>query len=63
MRGMAEPFCNRYMLLSSLERRVGGQGVVQFASIINTHEKVRLASLSPRPHAVKLIPATSLWHA
>lgn len=41
MCSMKEPFYGRYTLLSSVERRVGGQGLVQFASIVNTQDKVR----------------------
>lgn len=36
-----EVFYDRYYLLSAVERRVGGQGIVQFASIKNTQDKVR----------------------
>lgn len=51
MCSMKEAFYHRYMLLSSVERRVGGQGLVQFASIVNTQDKVRpvtTSSLSAR---------------
>eukprot|EP00892_Ulva_mutabilis_P000505 jgi/Ulvmu1/10455/UM063_0010.1 len=42
MCSMKEPFYHRYMLLSSVERRVGGQGLVQFASIVNTQDKAAI---------------------
>eukprot|EP00892_Ulva_mutabilis_P002693 jgi/Ulvmu1/12424/UM009_0074.1 len=42
MCSMKEPFYHRYMLLSSVERRIGGQGLVQFASIVNTHDKAAI---------------------
>ena len=42
MNSMQALFYYRYQLLSTVERRVGGQGVVQFAAITNTMEKVRL---------------------
>ena len=39
--GMQCTFCKRYQVYSAFYRRVGGQGVVQFASISATHERVR----------------------
>ena len=41
MNSMQAPFYYRYLLLSAVDRRVGGQGVVQFAAIVNTMDKVR----------------------
>jgi hypothetical protein len=38
------PFYARYKLFSAVERRVGGQGLVQFARIGNGNEMVRRAS-------------------
>ena len=43
MFSMQAPFFGRYMLLSAVDRRSGGQGVVQFASIIHTPDRVWLA--------------------
>ena len=40
MSNMQVMFCKRYQLNSAVERRVGGQGIVQFASISGTHDKV-----------------------
>lgn len=40
MHCMQSPFYYRYNILSAVERRVGGQGLVQFASMSNTQEKV-----------------------
>ena len=42
MAGMRHLFYDRYHVMSSVERRAGGQGVVQFASIANTFDKVRV---------------------
>ena len=42
MAGMRHLFYDRYHVMSSVERRAGGQGVVQFASIANTFDKARL---------------------
>lgn len=39
---MAAPFHSRYQVHSAMQRRVGGQGIVQFATIINTEDKVWL---------------------
>lgn len=42
-------FFHCYALLSAAERWVGGRGVVQFATIANTHEQARLhCHLHPR---------------
>ena len=41
MNSMQAPFFYRYHLLSAVDRRAGGQGVVQFATIANTVDKVR----------------------
>ena len=41
MNSMQAPFYYRYLLLSAVDRRVGGQGVVQFSAIVNTMDKVR----------------------
>jgi hypothetical protein len=35
------PFFGKYHLFSAVERRVGGQGLVQFARIGNTADMVR----------------------
>ena len=45
MCSMKAPFYDRYHLLSAVERRVGGQGLVQFASVMNTREMVRCCGL------------------
>ena len=42
MYGMQARFYYRYQLLSAVDRRAGGQGVVQFAAIVDTMDKVRL---------------------
>eukprot|EP00892_Ulva_mutabilis_P002686 jgi/Ulvmu1/12418/UM009_0068.1 len=42
MCSMQEPFYDRYIIRSSLQRRVGGQGLVQFASILNTEDKAAI---------------------
>lgn len=47
MHNMETPFFNRYRLYSTVNCRVGGQGVVQFASIGNTLVKVRLHTSPP----------------
>lgn len=44
MCGMAEPFFGRYQLLSAVDRRVGGQGLVQFASIASSKQTPENAS-------------------
>ena len=74
MCSMKEAFYHRYMLLSSVERRVGGQGLVQFASIVNTQDKVRsslcarrcgtaaLARVSPAV-LYREVPATPVMHS
>ena len=41
MHAMQSTFYGRYMLASSVERRAGGQGLVQFATISGTADKVR----------------------
>ena len=41
MNSMQARFHYRYHLLSAVDRRVGGQGVVQFAAIVDTMDKVR----------------------
>lgn len=40
MNSMQSTFCVRYKLYSAVYRRVGGQGVVQFAGIGGTYDKV-----------------------
>lgn len=40
MNSMQATFYKRYLLNSAVERRVGGQGVVQFAAIANTLDRV-----------------------
>lgn len=42
MCAMGAPFYLRYEVLSAVDRRVGGQGLVQFASIPNNPDRVRL---------------------
>eukprot|EP00892_Ulva_mutabilis_P005985 jgi/Ulvmu1/3759/UM175_0006.1 len=37
--GMQAPFYGRYLLLSAVDRRCGGQGLVQFANIIHTPDR------------------------
>ena len=46
---MAAPFYGQYQLHSAVQRRVGGQGIVQFAAIMNTQDKVRAHWLSQAP--------------
>lgn len=41
MHNMQAPFCGRYTLGSAIDRRSGGQGVVQFADIAGTRDRVR----------------------
>ena len=41
MNSMQATFFYRYKLYSAVDRRVGGQGVVQFAAIGDTMDKVR----------------------
>ena len=38
---MQAPFHHRYHISSGVHRRVGGQGVVQFAGITGRHDRVR----------------------
>ena len=38
---MQAPFHHRYQVSSGVHRRVGGQGVVQFAGIAGRHDRVR----------------------
>lgn len=47
MHNMQASFCHRYTLASAVDRRSGGQGVVQFADIAGTRDRVRRA---PRPN-------------
>eukprot|EP00892_Ulva_mutabilis_P005772 jgi/Ulvmu1/3567/UM167_0001.1 len=42
MNSMQAPFYHRYMMLSAVDRRVGGQGIVQFASIANTLDRAAI---------------------
>ena len=37
---MQAPFHHRYHLYSAVHRRVGGQGIVQFAGISGMHDRV-----------------------
>ena len=39
MQSMREPFCGRFLLGSAVDRRTGGQGVVQFADIAGTRDR------------------------
>ena len=41
MSSMEAPFYYRYRILSAVHRRVGGQGVVQFAAIFGNMDQVR----------------------
>lgn len=41
MHSMQAPFCRRYRLLSAADRRVGSQGIVQFAVPDDTQDTVR----------------------
>lgn len=60
MCGMQAPLLGRYFALSGLDRRRGGHGVVQFATIANMQEQVlrpqssRGEPASPRSHARRL---------
>ena len=54
MCSMKEPFYSRYHLLSSVERRVGGQGLVQFASIVNTQDKVPVPLPTCLPRSTRI---------
>lgn len=56
MHSMQAVFLHRYTLGSSVERRVGGQGLVQFASIAGTLDRVRNQSWD----AIILKPSTIL---
>ena len=47
MFSMQAPFHRRYHLFSAMQRRVGGQGMVQFASIFHTQEQVCSCSRLP----------------
>ena len=38
---MQQLFYNRYHILSAVDRRLGGQGLVQFAGIISSQHRVR----------------------
>lgn len=40
MNNMQATFYNRYLLHTAVDRRVGGQGIVQFAGIANTLDRV-----------------------
>ena len=42
MSSMQAPFFYRYQLYSAVDRRVGGQGVVQLAAIADTRDQVCL---------------------
>ena len=42
MNSLQAPFYYRYQLYSAVDRRVGGQGVVQFAAVADTRDQVRL---------------------
>ena len=54
MCSMQAPFYHRYELFSAVERRGGGQGMVQFAKILNTSEQVCIPlSLSQHPSITK----------
>ena len=44
MCAMEHLFYYRFRILSAVDRRVGGQGVVQIASMMNTNQRVRDSS-------------------
>eukprot|EP00892_Ulva_mutabilis_P005912 jgi/Ulvmu1/3693/UM017_0110.1 len=48
MNSMQAPFYNRYHLASAVDRRVGGQGIVQFASMSNTHDRAAIKFYTDR---------------
>ena len=56
MFSMHAPFNHRYRLFSAVQRRIGGQGMVQFASIFHTQEQVCECSCRPGPlcHVYKI---------
>ena len=56
MFSMQAPFHRRYHLFSAMQRRVGGQGMVQFASIFHTQEQVCSCSRLPVHASPTLVP-------
>lgn len=50
------PFFGRYHLFSAVERRTGGQGLVQFARIGNTTDTVRALLIVSSGSPVLAIP-------